>query len=61
MPLSPREQKILELASREVDPRHAHEFAPITHGFVFACLGIVFLGTLGVLLMAARKLAFWKP
>jgi hypothetical protein len=50
-----REEKILAIAQREVDPRHVSEFAPITRGPIFAALAMIGLGIVAGFYVAGRK------
>jgi hypothetical protein len=53
-PLSRRERRILEVARRETDPRHASEFEPITRGPLVAVLALLVLGAASVPYMLAK-------
>jgi hypothetical protein len=41
--LSARDEKILSLAKRETSPEHVAEFEPITKGFGFAVVALIFV------------------
>ena len=43
-----RDREIIRLARREVDPACAAEFAPITHGRVYAMWSLIGLGFMAV-------------
>ena len=42
--LRPTDREIYELALRETDPREYSRFTPITHGSVFAIVGLAAVG-----------------
>lgn len=51
-----RDQQIVEIARREVDPQCVGQFEPITRGPVVALLGILFVGVVGVFYLAIQKI-----
>lgn len=52
-----REQRILEMARRETDPRHTSDFEPITKGPIVAVLAMVGLGIVAVFYAIYRRIA----
>ncbi len=56
--LTTRDQRILEIARRETDPRHADEFEPITRGPFVAALGMFALGIVAIPWLVVTRLGF---
>ncbi len=58
---SSKEKKILEIAKKEVHPKLALEFEPITRGPFFALLGIIAIGFLGLFYIIVMRFCGRKP